>query len=270
MFTRTLKIALCITMAVFAVSAKGPVNSMDNNSLGLEYSGTFRGQMITEQNVLSYESIQLMSLYFAPVEYVQISLALGADKFETDEFGGRQFVGNYGFSPGAGLSLFTPGFVENILRVTGSFNFLYLNSKDDAGYRYSGPVLNPSLGLMIHPTGILDIEAGVMGHFIVGTMEYSKDDLSSDFSNDQIVRGYLSLSLISPNGVWATLSATASPEAGKDWDGATRPVEASVGLSIGVLLFDEAAGISDDTSRYFPAYKEMKEKQNKMRNDLAE
>jgi hypothetical protein len=205
------------------------------------------------------------------VEYVQLSVGLGGDRFTVDEYKGRKFDGRYGLIPLVGLSLHTPAFASGALRIGASVEYQRLDCEDGHGYRYSGGIINPEAGLMIHAGRAVDIEAGARGHIIVGQMERTgTDPVTADFSNNENIRGYFRFTLTAPGGAYGQLCFDASPEIGKTIDNG--PEEASIGFSIGVLIRQDRKNerIFEKHGKYFPAFDKMKEKEKRMREDLKE
>jgi hypothetical protein len=266
MVRRTGLVLLIVALAAL-LHAELPIEDTDKSSLGISYSLLVRGQNITSAQVASYEHLQLMRLHYSPIPYVMISGALGADRFLVDEYNELQFNGRYGFTPGAGLQLYTPRFVNNLLSVTAGGEAVYLNSKDKYDNRYRGWIVTPMGGLRFTPGDFLSVTVGARGHIIYGIMENSSSETA--FSNEEIVRGFGDITLHNGDrGVFLSLLFEASAEIGTDWsDG---PVEASVGFSLGKVLRSPIVTKSDDEiqNHYFPEYKEMKKKQDKMAEEL--
>lgn len=258
---------LLLVISGSPVPAKPSVRHMQSNTLAIEYCGALRGQRITEAGIKSHERIQLCNFAFAPVEYVQFSIGFGAERFRVDEYNSTKFNGKYGFIPSAIVSLNSPAFLQNILRVTANFDFIYLNSKDDYHYKYSGPILNPSAGIMIYAGKYVDIEIGARGHFIAGTMENTQNKVESPFSNSENVKGYLALTLTAPNGAYCQMNFDASPEASKNLRGG--PDELMMGFCVGFMLTPKKPKSGEKgPNRYFPKYGDLKNKQDKMAKEL--
>jgi hypothetical protein len=253
-----------------ALYAHAPVQDMTRLSLGLEYAALFRGQVITKQKVPSHENIHLISLQYAPVPYLLFKLGGGAEKFTVDEYQGVNFDGNYGFAPTGAISLFSPFFADRMLRVTAGMDFVYFKSEDDLDNIYSGFALNPCGGLIFSAGKRFDIELGAKGHIIAGQME---DSLGSkyDFSNRYKYRGYCRLTLHSPlEGAYISVQADASHKI--DADFSSGPYEATIGISLGFILTPDRKNkiIEDENIKYFPAHKELQEKQDDMADEMVE
>jgi hypothetical protein len=266
---RTLKKMTGLFLLISAISAAGaPSQDFSLTSLGLEYNGIIRGQYITEKDVASYQRIQILYLHYAPVQYTLFSAGFGATRMSVAPYSGVQFHGNYGFSPSFGLSLFTPFFLYDIMRVSGGAFVLFLNSEDQSHFVYRGPVLNPYAGLVFSAGHKLDIGVGCRGHLIFGKMVNTKTNGSSDFSNRNMLRAYGSLTLHAPSeGAFLTVDADLSPKTSSAWNDG--PLEASLGFSVGVVLRTSAPNKEKSIeSAYFPAYKEMKEMRKKMSKEI--
>ncbi|GEM_PF-1197911 len=264
-----LGLALALAFAP-AARAEFPVEDMDSHSLGLQYGLAFRGQDITKASVPSHEILHALSLAYSPIQYVSMEAGLGIDRYSVDSDHQVSFQGDYGISPVFGLSLYTPPLFE-LLRFTAGDKALFLDSEDGRGYRYSGFISNPFLGLIVSPSGYVDVTAGARMLLTDGKMSGPGSVTGgSAFSNQHALRGYLSVTLKSPlERAFLTLDLDASPSLDSDWSNG--PKEASVGLAIGAMLGwsgHAASSAKRDTSRYFPAYPEMKSKQDKMAEEI--
>jgi hypothetical protein len=264
-------LTLSIASLALACYAKAPVRHMSSSTLGIEYSSRWRGTSITQAQVMAREQVQMLSFELAPHEIVQFGFGIGLDRMNVDEYNDRRFSGNYGLTGALRLSLNTPAVFGKIVRLSGNFDAWYLNCEDDFGYRYSGPVLSPSLGVLLHLGRYVDLEAGGRGLLIDGTMEYTKQSATSaPFSNFHQSRGYLLLTLTAPSGAFAQLSVDASRMATTELsDG---PEEASVGFAIGVLLSADRKSerMLEQSNDYFPAFREMKEREKEMAEEIGE
>lgn len=263
MIIRSLLFALA---SLAAVRAEFPLGSMAANRLGIQYGLAWRGQDITSRDIPSHETIHALQLGYAPIPYLALEAGLGVDRLSVDRYNGSRFRGEYGISPLFGGTLATP-LMFNLLRVTGGSRFLYLNSEDDRGYAYSGLVSSPFLSAIVSPSEYVDLEAGARGHRIDGTMQ-GPGGRESAFSNREMVRGFVALTLKSPSEyAFFTLDADFSPTARADWTGG--PSEASIGIAFGTLLGWKAAPAETKSAPpYFPAYPDLKERQKKMAEDL--
>jgi hypothetical protein len=262
-------VLVCSSMLLAGV----PNQNMSVASLGVEYCGLMRGQLITTQHVPAHERIQEIYFHYAPVEYAMISAGLGVDRLSVDQYGDVDFQGDYGFAPAARLSLFTPRILKKMFSITAGGDFLYLNSQDDRGdgdYRYGGPVVEPFVGLKISAGNVVDIEAGARGHFLFGTMENNKTGQSLRFSNSESFRGYLGVTLYSvAEGGYLNFYFDTSPEVTMDWS--KGPSESTIGLSLGVIIHPAATSqqvLKDRDEAYFPSYDAMKKKQDEMAKDV--
>ena len=258
-----------LALSAFALgNAQFPVQDMDSRSLGLGYSFSMRGQNITDANVASHEVVHQVVFGYAPVPYVALRAGLGIDRFEVDPYNQTRFRGDYGFSPSFGISAFSPFFAMDVLRGTAGVNFLSLMSEDDRGYRYSARIINPFLGLIVSPTVFLDVMVGARMHLVDGTMEPPRGTGSQAFANTDMGRGYLALTLKSPfERAFLNVDMDLSPQFETDWTGGPR--EATVSISFGAILgWKGKSQPSSEKPIYFPAYPEMKSKQDKMAEEL--
>jgi hypothetical protein len=267
MATRMIARTLLLSLAgLAAVRAEFPLSSMAPNRLGIQYGFAFRGQNITSQDVPSHEIIQALDLGYAPIPYLELEAGLGVDRLSVDRYNGTRFQGDYGLSPLFGATLASPPLFD-ILRFTGGARFLYLNSEDDRGYAYSGFVSSPFLSAIVSPSGYADLEAGVRGHRLDGTMR-GPGGRQQTFANREMVRGFVALTLKSPSEfAFFTLDADVSPAIDADWTGGPR--EATIGASFGTMLgWKPKPPETHSAPPYFPAYPEMKERQKQMAEEL--
>jgi hypothetical protein len=248
--------------------ANPPIRNMTPFSLGIEYAATFRGQLITQASVNAVERQHILKLHYSPIEYVQVYLGGGADRLEVKyESVDIHFDGRYGFSPVAGLSLNTPAFVRKVLRVTAGVDYLYLNSKDSYSFKYSGSIIDLNLGIIAHTGPYIDMNAGVKGHFIDGTM---KDILGNEyaFSNVENLRIYFDFTVCSKKGAFAQVRMDASPLAQTTVE--KGPVDATIGISLGVLIISDQKNkkTMERNDKYFPEFDNMKKKEEEMKRTM--
>lgn len=261
--------ALALTLVVWApTTAQFPAQDMDKRSLGLGYTFAMRGQDITDAGTPSHEVLHQVTLGYAPLPYVVLQAGLGIDRFSVDPYQQTRFRGAYGFSPSFGIAGYSPFFALDLLRGTGGFNVLSLSSSDDRGYRYSALITNPFLGIIVSPTVFLDVTVGGRLHLVEGSMEGPRSGSKASFANSEIGRGYLAVTLKSPfERAFLNLDIDFSPQLDSDWNGGPR--EATVSVSLGAVLgWKGKSSPSAEKPIYFPAYPEMKSKQDKMAEEL--
>jgi hypothetical protein len=241
---------------------------MDSRTLGFGYSFALRGQNITSANAPSNEVLHQAVLGYAPIPYLSLQAGLGFDRFSVDANDQVRFRGDYGLANSVGATAYSPAFAMDYLRASLGAHFLFLKSEDGRGFRYSAVVSSPHLGLIVSPTVYIDVGAGARGHFVNGGMESPREE--KDFANADIGRGYLSVTLKSPyERAFLHFDVDFSPEVDMDWsDG---PREASISLSVGALIGWRGKSREKDPGEkpiYFPAYPEMKDRQEKMAEEL--
>jgi hypothetical protein len=258
--------AACVLFFAAGAHAEFPLESMTPNQLGLQYGFAFRGQDITSKDVPSHEILHTLGLGYSPLPYLGLEAGVGADQLSVDRYNGARFSGGYGLSPTFGAILASPA-LFGLARVDAGGRFLYLNSEDDRGFKYTGLVSSPFISIVLSPSAYFNAEAGARGHFIDGSMQ-APGGGEQVFSNRQTVRGFVSFTLKSPaDFAFLTLDADFSPEASSDWSGGPR--EASIGVSFGTLLGWKAKPQETKSApANFPAYPEMKEKQKQMAEEL--
>ncbi|MBF0431186.1 MAG: hypothetical protein HQK83_07915 [Fibrobacteria bacterium] len=261
------KIILAALLMCSVVLAQFPAQDMENKTLGTSISASLRGQDITSESVPSHENNVMWNFGYAPVPYVLLYGGVGFDKLTVDEFNNRKFTGNFGFSPLLGISAYTP-MLANFLRLTAGVSGFYFNSQDNSDFKYSGFTFNPKLGAIFSIGDYVDLGAGGKLHWIEGTMRQGTDNNGAFFSNENLFRFYTNLMIKSVyERVFLNVDFDISPGMSKDW---TRgPSEASIGVSIGVLLdWKERKDETKQDPLYFESYKELKKKQKKMQDDL--
>jgi len=259
--------SLVLLTLVGSLCAQFPNHEMKRNTLGVKAQLSFRGQNITSSNDPSSETMPFLHLAYAPIEYLVLSVGAGYDRFNVSEY----FKGNYGFSPSFGVYGFTP-FLGPYFRLTAGVDVQYFSSDDDFGYRYYGSVIDPFLGVIISPSKFADIGLGFKGHIIEGHIERPtpvglspSDDVY--FSNGQIYRAYVSLTLISPlERVFMLTAFEGSPDMTDDWG--QGPPEASFSISLGLLLgWHERKKPSEKGPIYFPEMPELRKTAQEMENE---
>lgn len=260
---RTQPLALSLLLALApAARAEFPLGSMGPRDLGIQYGLAFRGQDITARDIPSHEIIHAFTLGYAPIPYLGFEAGLGLDRFEVDPYQSTRFRGDYGIAPIIGVSLASPWLLE-FARLTAGMRALGLNSEDAEGFAYSGFVYNPWISAAIAPSPYAEFQLGVRGHSIDGTMG-SPDSDDKPFSNRETFRGFVSFSLKSPGDkAFLTFDLDFSPAVDSDWSNGPR--ESSIGIAFGTLLSWNAKREDPEASPpYFPAYREMKDKQDEM------
>lgn len=261
--------ALSLALSILSTAhAQFPVQDMDSRSLGLGYAFAMRGQIITEAKIASHEVAHQLILGYAPVPYVALQAGLGIDRFAVDPHNQTRFRGDYGFCPSFGIAGFSPFFALDVLRGTAGIKVQSLRSEDDRGYRYSALVTDPFLGLIVSPSVFLDVTIGGRMHLLDGTMEAPRSANTAAFANSEVGRGYLGITLKSPfERAFLNVELDFSPEIDTDWTGGPR--EATVSASFGAILgWKGKSQPNTEKSIYFPAYPEMKSKQDKMAEEL--
>jgi hypothetical protein len=267
--TRFIINTLVISIAVAAITAaKSPPAHMHPRALGVEYRSIWEGRFITEASVASGSHLQHAMLSYEPLPFIQVSLGAGAASFSVARYGGIEFNGGYNFSPAGGLWLYSPAFVEQRLRISGGADLSYFHSSEEH-IVYRGYMAAPWLGALFHAHTLVDIEAGVRGHVLVGVMENTQDSTEDSFSNTERARGFVSVTLAARNGAYATLDLDASPEImNTRWsDGLT---EARIGITVGVVLKETThiSSLGELNDTYFPNTDEAREKQRRMKEEL--
>jgi hypothetical protein len=244
-----------------------PVQDMSASSIAVDYTGLWRGETITEGEIAAHENAHHLDLRYAPVPYVAFSLGFGIAGYTVDTVRLTQFKGVPGPSLSFGLDLYSPRFFD-ILRVTCSAKGYYLYTRNkNKDYLYSGPFVTPGLGLNVTLAEKLDLEAGGRGVLIFGEMSRSSDPSALYFSNNNKVRGYLTLVLHSPyEGAYCVLDLDASPAAAMDWGNGL--FESSISLSLGFILRTKNWRKGPSPQSTYPGYEKLKKKQDEMEQEM--
>lgn len=258
-----------ILAAATLTQAKMPVQRLLPNTVGVEFTLAERRAAITRALVPTEEDLRMVSVYYAPVPNLALSLGLGGDRFSVEEYQDQSFKGGYGLTPSIGAHLASPVFLDKVVRICADIQALYLNSADDSGFEYRAAVLYPSAGLLLHFGPWVDLELGARWHVINGTMVSGEGGADSPFSNDPYMRGFAALSAVSPSGVYLRIDFAAAQGAIEDRfkDGLD---ETSLALEIGVLLFkdDRIQKTQERNNKYFPRYGELKEREKELEEKM--
>lgn len=269
-------IPLFAAIAIFSTLcyAGTPVQNMSSHSLALDYSGLWRGETITKQEVGAHENAHLFSLRYAPFPYLLLSAGLGMSSYSVDANGTdathkTYYKGEFGLAPSFGINAFTPYLFPKILRVTAEAKGYYMNSTDETeSYGYSGLFATGDAGLIFSIGSSVDVEIGGRGLIILGEMQ-KKGDSVLGFSNNEPVRGYLSVTVQTPlEGGYITLDFDASPNISGDWSAG--PAESSIGITAGVVLRGRTAAekLKPADEKNFPNYKNLENKADTLRKEL--
>ncbi|MGA2507147.1 MAG: hypothetical protein ABSF80_06705 [Chitinispirillaceae bacterium] len=263
---------LMTIMALSALSYAGiPVQDMSSTSLGIDYSGMWRGERITSANVPGHESVHLINVRYSPNPYCLFSIGFGGANFRVDTSRQVQFKGTFNFSPSVGANFYTPFFARHVLRLTAGVKANYLYTRDaDKSYLYSGPFVTPGAGIVVSLGEFIDLEAGARGDFIFGRMQKGSDS-PAGFSNKERARAYFTAMLHTPSeGAYLLVDFDASPKVSMDW--ANGPAESSIGISVGLILRQEKDKIAQQRKMKedadYPGFKEMRKKVEEMEEEM--
>jgi hypothetical protein len=263
-------VAIASAGLLSAIIAAGvPVQDMSSTSIGIDYSGVWRGEEITKRNVPAHESVHHVNVRYAPLPYIMFSAGLGAANFSVDTCQQVQFKGGHNFSPALGITLFSPAFLKKTLRVIAGAKAHYLYTRDnDKLFTYSGPVAITNGGFIVSLGQYIDIEAGARSMLIVGSMQEG-DRKAQAFSNSDQLRGYFSVTLHSPSdGAYMSFDFDASRQMDMNWTNG--PAESSIGVSIGIILRQPKDRLSRKMSNHedYPGYKELEKKIEEMEKEM--
>jgi hypothetical protein len=241
---------------------------MKPGDFAVEYNTVIQGQSITDAEVQSRQTQLQLSVYYSPIQFVRAGLGLGGSRFEVSPYNDRSFDGGYGVSPSAGVDVYSPALLKPRFRAVAGLQAAYLNSGDDYDYSYSGPVLDPSVGVTAQVGPYVNLEGGARWHVLYGTMVDDGDNAHA-FSNNEYMRFYFAVTAVSPVGVYAQASLDASESAGRDHfkNGLD---DAAFGIRLGVLIARDSAQrkMTETNRQYFPEASELREKQKDMTEEL--
>lgn len=256
-----------LPLLLAATHAQFPVEDMDMRSLGLGYTFALGGQDITSAKVGSHSVLHMARLAYAPLPYLSLQAGAGLERFSVDPYGVSRFRGEYGFASSFGAAAYSPSFALGLLRGTAGMDILTLSSEDNRGFRYSALVKNPFLGLIVSPTIFLNATVGARLHMVDGTMQSPRAP-EATFANQEIVRGYVALTLKTPfERAFLNVDVDFSPAADSDW--ADGPRESAVAISLGTVLgWKGKSQPGSGKPVYFPAYQDMKDRQKKMAEEI--
>jgi hypothetical protein len=241
-------------------------------AIAIDYITLLRGQAITEKDVPSHEINHILKFKYIPAPYLSFSISAGMQKFSVDAYNSTKYDGNFGFAPGAGFGLTSPGLLDDRIWVIAGADFEYLNSKEESGYAYEGPMVDVFGGARFALAKNVELEAGGRTHFIDGAIRNTKTLKEyGAFSNRNIVRGYGALILKSmEERVNFSVYFDASPEFSKEWENG--PLESSLGFSIGFLIVPDtkAKKLQEKSKALFPAFEKNKKRIEDMEQKMEE
>jgi hypothetical protein len=269
-----MRIIVGLLLMVFLLSAATvPIQDMSPNSFSLEYRSLFGGQNIPDQffplkDVASYQNLQMLYLNYSPIGYLSVSVGVGVNKFFSESVSSVDFDSKWGLIPAGQVTLFSPCFANNLLRITGGVDAYYIHAQNEDKTVYREYLTRPFAGVVVSGSNNIDLSVGVRGHIMSGTIDNPSAGITSTFSNTNILRGYFSILLHSiDDGVYFSLDADASPKVSGKWK--SGPLEASIAAAIGITITrPERAKPASIDSTLFPEYEHMKKKQDAMEQIL--
>ena len=101
-------------------------------------------------------------------------------------------------------------------------------------------------------------------------MQNTETKETGPFSNNETMRGYFAMTLVSKPGAYAKFHFDVSRETTRKWKNG--PSEASIGFAVGFVMKTQRPPKKspEKKSKYFPEYEEMKKKQDAMAEDMAD
>jgi hypothetical protein len=210
----------------------------------------------------------MLFLNYSPVQYLAVSLGIGAGKVFSESFSSIDFDGRFGFSPAGGITLFSPGFINDLLRITGGVDAWYVHSQNADNTIYREFLSRPFLGVAVSGWSTVDISVGVSGNVVSGTIDNPSAGFTKQFSNPNKMCGFFSVLLHSyDEGVYFSLNTDVSPKFSNTWN--KGPLEASIAAALGITISKpEHKKTVEIDSTLFPAYKTMQKKMDAMEEML--
>jgi hypothetical protein len=258
-----------ISGMLFGAHAGVPVMDMSLTSIAIEYTGLWRGEAITELDIPAHENAHHISIHYSPVPYVSMGLGIGMAGYSVDTVRSTQFKGVPGISPSFNLFGYSP-MIADIVGFTLGAKGYYLHTRNKGqSYLYAGGIVNPCLGVIFSIGNNLQIELGGRGLVIFGEMSESGSTATSNFSNRNLARGYLSLLMHTPSeGAFCMIDIDASPAAQADWN--KGPIESSISFSLGFILRTEkyAREYKKASDSTYPGYDDLKKRQEQMEEEM--
>jgi hypothetical protein len=267
---KRLKLIPAMVAGAVATACAGlPIQDLSPASIGVDYSGTWRGEEITTQNVPAHESVHHVNVRYAPLPYLLLSAGIGGANYTVDTCNQIQFKGGFNFSPSLGIALFSPSLLNKKVRFTAGVKSHYMHTTNtDKSFVYSGPVVVPNAGLIFSLGEYVDMELGGRGLFLFGQMQEGSLPALS-FSNADQKRIYFSVMLHTPaEGAYMMFDFDGSEGISMNWsDG---PAESSFGISVGVILRQPKDRVSRELKEKadYPGYIEMEKKLDEMEKSM--
>ncbi len=261
---QSLSIVLCTTLPLSAVI---PVQDMGSNSLGVEYSGTASGQLLLEDQSEASYILHLFQIQYSPVTLLRLSLGAGSSRlgFKDSLF---EFKGDPGVSASAGAAFYIPKF-QKMLSLTAGVESYYVSSQN-VNYSSVGLLHSPFAGLIVHLNNYVDLELGGSYYLYDFQLKNSSTKVSSNRTFEQ-TRFYSSLTLHDPeSGVYLSGGMNTAGALSQSWkDG--EPYKSSVWLQFGIILKQdrEFQETEREIRRFFPGYQQLKNRQEKMAEEIS-
>lgn len=259
-----LKTHLFLLLGISAVTAGMPVAPGSHRTASLDYTFSMDGVSITDEKVRTHLWNHQVNYAYAPCEFFELGLGVGAAKYDVVRSDSTLFDGNFQFSPMAHITLSTPAFIREIVRLRLQGNVQRFQSEEHS-LEYSANIYDAS-GLLVLQSHCWQVELGGGARWYDGSMENKTRD--DEFSNYYLGRGILNFQHISRNGIFWKLGLQANANT-KGWhDG---PTESQISFSIGYLMRDKRKLTRNgELDRYFPAVPSMRKQQESMDTELQD
>ncbi|MFP4242434.1 MAG: hypothetical protein ACLFTW_10725 [Chitinispirillaceae bacterium] len=258
---RLVRIASLIFLVAVPLIAGIPVQSMNESTLGVEYSGLTSGQLLDEDKGESSIISHFFRLQYSPVSLLRFSLGVGSSRLGI-ESGEVDFCGEPGLAAMGGAALNLPR-VHRLVSLTGGVESYYLSSVS-GDLRSIAFMHTPFAGLIVHLSPYVDMELG--GSYHILDKQIKTDDRILNFRNSEQMRFYGSLTLHDPlSGVYIS-GGVSSPGDFSDVVRDGSPYRSSAWIQFGIILKQdkEFARTEREIRKYFSSHKQLKERDRRL------
>lgn len=253
---------LLFFLGISSVWAAMPVAPGSKGTASLGYAFVMDGSYITAAKVSSHLWTHRLEYAYAPWEYLEIGLGLGAASFDVKSSDITYFDGDRSFSPAAHLALSTPAVFREMFRLRLQGDIASFEN-EDGRVDYSARVYDGT-GMLVWQHKCWQVELGAGAYWIDGEMGSPTSD--AGYSNYYLGRGLVNIQYTGRHGGFVRLNMQGNSNT-KGWhDG---PTESRVGVLLGYQLRAPSTPmVKQDLDRYFPAVPKMRAQQKNMEAEL--
>ena len=251
------KIIISTILVVAPLYAAMPIRTGDGTAGGVWYDFALRGEFITDDRVASEVWSHQVKFGFAPWEYLEFDLGLGAASFEIPRYTDGVFNGDFQPTTSATVMVQSPAMINNSFRLRTNFAYQYWRSEGKLT-SYEAHVIDPSASIVIQ-SSYVEFEGGMLAHWSKGLMS------ESDFSNNYMGRAFGTLTIHNKRGFFIRGYGDASPQI-EGWNHGPR--EMSIGALVGWRMISPKPKKGGELDRYFPAVPDMRKQQGEMKKEM--